>query len=356
MGVTMQLDWLSTLGIIAVYIGTGTIYSLGVRASRDETGVLPYEPAAAALCIEFIKLSLAVIMQIKSSPLSFEEDIRSLVKRWSIARWFVIPAWLYAVFNVLAFYNLQLVEPPTYRLLINSKVIWSGLLLHFFLGTKLNARKWFALVLLATACGVEQFSSFNIALGFLPLVLVPFQAFCSSLAGVMFQWLLQRPQERNSDDKNEPELGLWEKNIFLYSWGCLFQVAYILTFNPTALTVAKFQQTFSPLTIFIIFVNACGGLSTSLLLKYLDVVIKEYANFVEMVVVVLFSAMMFATPVSALLLVAVGLAGYSMYLYNVDVTPVAPTSPSVIYQPVTQEKGNDHVSLNVMDPESQRQR
>jgi len=76
-----------------------------------------------------------------------------------------------------------------------------------------------------------------------------------------------------------------------------------------------------------------------------------------MVVVVLLSAMLFSTHVSALLLLAVVLAGYSMYLYNVDVTPVAaPSAPVAIYTPISQNADDQHeeVSLDIISDSSHR--
>ena len=81
------------------------------------------------------------------------------------SRQFAVPAALYSVFNALAFYNLRLVSPPTYRLLINLKVLFSGLLLQGLIGTKLSKRQWLGLCILVMACGVEQWDSFDVNTG-----------------------------------------------------------------------------------------------------------------------------------------------------------------------------------------------
>jgi hypothetical protein len=39
-----------------------------------------------------------------------------------------VPAFLYCVYNRLMFTNLTFFEPATYRLLMNQRLIWSGIL------------------------------------------------------------------------------------------------------------------------------------------------------------------------------------------------------------------------------------
>lgn len=188
------------------------------------------------------------------------------------------------MFNALAFYNLRLVSPPTYRLLINLKVLFSGLLLQGLIGTKLSRRQWLGLVILVMACGIEQWDSFDIHTGITAILLICFQAFCSSFAGVYFQLLLQiRPAASVTPTRPEQELGLWEKNFFMYCWTLFFNVAYLAVANPDVLLApSKALATFDTNVIPIILLSGIGGVSTSLILRDMDVIVKEYANFAEM--------------------------------------------------------------------------
>lgn len=199
-----------------------------------------------------------------------------------LLRQFAIPAALYCVFNALAFYNLNLVSPPTYRLLINLKVLFSGLMLQFLIGTKLSRRQWLGLVLLVLACGVEQWDSFDYNTGLTAVILICLQALCSSFAGVYFQLLLQiRPSTPSTS--SQPELGLWEKNFYMYCWTIFFNTLYLAVFNqPVLLNPGAALSTFDANVIPIILMSGIGGVSTSLILRDMDVIVKEYANFAEM--------------------------------------------------------------------------
>lgn len=212
--------------------------------------------------------------------------IRSLSLSFPLhLRQFAVPAILYAIFNMLAFYNLRLVSPPTYRLLINLKVLFSGLLLQGLVGTRLSRRQWIGLVILVAACGVEQWDSFDYNTGLMAILLICFQAFCSSFAGVYFQLLLQLRPHSSTPTAASQELGLWEKNFFMYTWSILFNIAYLMLMNTEVLlNPGQALSTFDANVIPIVLLSGIGGVSTSLILRDMDVIVKEYANFAEMYV------------------------------------------------------------------------
>ncbi len=77
------------------------------------------------------------------------------------------------------------------------------------------------------------FYSNNKKIGLIPLLSVLLQAFCSSLGGVYFQWLLQKEDAAAATK----QVSLVEKNIFLYSWGVFFNLAYILVAQSNQLSM-----------------------------------------------------------------------------------------------------------------------
>jgi len=78
----------------------------------------------------------------------------------------------------------------------------------------------------------------------------------------------------------------------------------------------------------------------------MDVIVKEYANFAEMMVVVLGAYFFLASPLHASLFVAVAMVSLSLYLYNVPgaAAPAAATEkPNVAYAKVP------NIEMDVMD-------
>jgi len=58
------------------------------------------------------------------------------------------------------------------------------------------------------------------------------------------------------------------------------------------------------------------GFATSLLISFYDVILKEYANFIELVLTVALARLLFGTELKFALLVAVVIAGYSLLEYT----------------------------------------
>jgi len=311
---------------LLLYIATGSANSLLVKRSqtRDVHGNshYAYEPVTVTLSVTLFKLTVTAIYVFffLYPSQSLSKTFLSLIRKTRVARSFLIPACLYFGFDVLAFYNLQLVQPSTFRLLINLKVLFSGILLNLIIGIKLSFRQWVALIVLVAACGIEQIDSFDPNTGIIAIMFISLQALCSSSAGVYFQYLLQSNSSSSSTSshENSSSLGLWEKNLFLYFWTLLFNLIYLAILAPKVLwqpmeALNKFDANVIP----IIITSGIGGFSTSLILRDMDVIVKEYANFAEMCVVVVGAAIVLGSPIHLTLIVAVAMVTLSLYLYNV---------------------------------------
>jgi hypothetical protein len=179
--------------------------------------------------------------------------------------------------------------------------------------TPLSTKQWMALVLLIFGCGLEQLSSFDLDTGVLALIGLSAQAFCSSAAGVYNQYLLKT--------KDLAGLGLWEKNMFMYAWGILFTFIMInfqapeLVENPYIFIDIFYKEN---LLIYIILTNAFMGFSTSLLLRDMNVLYKEYANFLEMLILVAGTWLLFGITPHILIIPATMIVCYSLYTYNIE--------------------------------------
>ena len=308
------------LGYLLIYILTGAANSLLVKRSQhvapDGTRTYAYQPVAVTFCVTASKLLLtALYVFFFQTPNKSAASIAvSLSTKLSALWYFLVPAFLYFAFDTLAFFNLQLVQPATFRLLINIKVLFSGVLLFVIMGTRLSVRQWIALFVLLAACVVEQLDSFDLNTGVKAILLICLQALCSSSAGVYFQYLLQSSRAGISK-----ELGLWEKNLLMYTWSVLFNVLYLAVFFPATLShPLEATATFDVNVVPIILTSAIGGFCTSLILRDMSVIAKEYANFAEMCVVVVGGWLVLGAPIHVNLVVAVALVTYSLYLYNVQ--------------------------------------
>lgn len=158
---------------VAAYVVVWAAYALMVKASKVN-GHYPYNLFSCTLVIECVKLGLAYAYyrhlkqrnpgQCFSSPCitvvvsrrafgshfcvhSFLSHIteayaESLASKWAVAKFFAIPSAIYTLYNALAFVNLRLLEPATYRVLINVKIITSGLLFQYVFGKVLGVKQY----------------------------------------------------------------------------------------------------------------------------------------------------------------------------------------------------------------------
>ncbi|XXQ32866.1 EamA domain-containing protein [Plasmodiophora brassicae] len=308
------------LASVAGYITLWSAQALLIRGSvrpidpSDPTSPVayPYEVMGVTLAVELFKLVLALGIVLFTNTESSGDayfKARMLYRRFPDGLWFMIPAAIYTLYNGLAFVNLRLLQPATYRLLINVRILFSGLLLQTFFGTYLSRRQWIALAILLLACVIEQMGAFQLDTGLFPLITMSMQGLCSSLGGVYFQWLLQKQGD------GEP-LGLWSKNLYLYFWSVLANILAILIFraelaSPSAL-FANFDVGVAP----IVLAAGLGGVFTSFLLRDLDVIIKEYANFGEMVIVAIAQSYLFGAELRLALFLAILVVSYSLHMYQ----------------------------------------
>ncbi len=71
------------------------------------------------------------------------------------------------------------------------------------------------------------------------------------------------------------------------------------------------------------------GFATAFLLAEASVLVKEYANFFDMLLTVFLNWMLFSAPVKSTLLTAIVMVSVSLYLYNVPaVDPSAAADPA----------------------------
>ncbi|CAD7931333.1 unnamed protein product [Amoebophrya sp. A25] len=152
------------------------------------------------------------------------------------------------------------------------------------------------------ASPAEQFGAF-----FLGFICVMIMSVGSGLSGAVNEWLLK------AVDSDVP---LMRKNAWGYQWGCLLNFVGIIFFqsgkdNPM---MGVFDG-FSIKVWLIVFVNVALGLTVSLVLKYLDNVIKCIGGVMIIFVCALASAVLFDQPCTPEFLVAACIFGISSYLY-----------------------------------------
>lgn len=254
---------------------------------------------------------------------------------------YMVPAFLYCLYNNLAFVNLATFDPTTYYLLLQLRVVVTGILFQIIFEKYLSQRQWVSLILLTLGCMLKQvdLNSFyrdanddseaaalqagaavksspatpakNMT-GFdfsISAVFILAQTICSCLAGVYNEYLLK--------DKGA-EVNIFVQNVFMYMDSIICNAMILLlrgelldAFSPQNLgSIWRFS------VIIIIVNNAAIGIVTSFFLKYMNSILKTFASALELLFTAVLCYFLFAIPIYMNTALAIGVVSYAIYLYT----------------------------------------
>ncbi len=74
---------------------------------------------------------------------------------------YIIPSILYCLYNNLIFINLQTYDPTTYFLLLQFRVVVTGIVFQCLFKKRLTSLQWKSLLLLTSGCIVKQIDFTN---------------------------------------------------------------------------------------------------------------------------------------------------------------------------------------------------
>ena len=111
---------------------------------------------------------------------------------------YIVPALLYCVYNNLVYANLTFFDPGTYNVLMQLRIVLTGLLYQLLFSTRLGRNQWLAIILIMLGCVCKESPKLLGEGGRVPSalshawVLLAFQMACSVFAGVYNEKLLKK--------------------------------------------------------------------------------------------------------------------------------------------------------------------
>jgi len=309
--VAWGFDWESTSMSIFLFfwhVTSWTAWTLMIRDAKGSGETYAFDTLTVVLGTELTKLVLSIAFHFYFIPSDgWWKEVCSIVSQYHVGVYYAVPAIIYSLYNVLMYLNLTLFTPTNYRVLINIRVLWSGLLFQFIFNTKLGMHKWAGLCVLMLGCAVNQITpEFSLDTGLLALGSIGFQALLSSAGGVYSELLL----------KKNLEISLVVKNIYLYFWSSIGNLLFIMIFKPNLMVDGMFFKGWNLEVLCLVFLGSLCGFSTAIFLRYLNVLLKEFAHSAEMLLTAFLTAAFFGTPLTINVLISIFLVGVSIYLYN----------------------------------------
>lgn len=239
-----------------------------------------------------------------------------LAWRWEESRHYLMPALLYLVNDNLLFAILTLIDPATFEILGNMRILTTSLFyrLVFRRRRHMNQVQWASLVLLCVGtatsqlvtCGEEIISAIPIS-GFLLALLY---CFISGFAGVYLEYLMKRPTEQFNS--------FHFQNVQLYAYGVLLNAVPLYTYyykevNSMGIMMLAGSDVLTAITVLN---HALTGLVMGAIVKYLDNIARVYAHSISMIITILVSSLWLSRVPSIQLVLGSVIVLISLHLYH----------------------------------------
>jgi drug/metabolite transporter (DMT)-like permease len=249
------------------------------------------------------------------------------MEHWIMLWWYMIPAGLYALTDVMTYINLRTFDPATYYLLSEMKLVLTALVHQMLFQRRLNRWHWVALRMITIGCIIKMLDSLDgqrkegdgssaastnpTWINYMILVL---QVLASKVAGVYNEKLL----------KDKPSIPVNLQNICLYLDRILLLTVGLLSgyLEEAALAPSHVQMLFrEPVIVAMACVMATAGIVTSRFLKAFDSVYKSIAAELVVVALPFLSWLSFGMSVTVNMVASIGCVVLGMYVYSSQPAP-----------------------------------
>lgn len=307
--------------VFVAYIGFFVNQGILVTATKNSQDRYDYDVTTVVMLTELCKLLASTLLYLRDH--SFQSLLTEIGKNRKVLFLYFVPALLYCFYNNLAFVNLAAFDPTTYNLLLQFRVVITGLSFQVLFKKQLTRKQWLSLLLLTAGCIVKHlglpsksphaaggkvagiFSS--LFSGHMLLLLL--QVFCSCFAGVYNEFLLK---------DTGVNIDIMIHNVFMYIDSIVCNAAVLLVRGEawSAFSRASVATLVNPLVIAIIVNGAICGIVTSVFLKSLNSILKTFASALDLSVMAVLCWIIFKIPVDAYTVMAIAIVSIAIYCYS----------------------------------------
>jgi UDP-sugar transporter A1/2/3 len=298
-----------------------SITPLVMTASKNAAGGFDYSVPSSVLVSEVLKLAISAAMLLISV---LRGTLGAPVLRdGAVAEFcaYFLPSAVFFVNNNLVFHILRAVDPTTFQLLSQMKIIFTALLFRVFLKRRLSPVQYLALVILACGTACSQLPS---ARRRPAAAAAPFTGFCLSMVSSLFSALGGIYNEKLL--KGRPSASIHWQNMQMYVWGVGFN-ALTFSLKDARLLAAGgggFLAGYTHSAWAVVLCNAMNGLAVSAVLKYADNIARVYAHAVAMMLTMGASVRLFHAPITPQLVLSCVLVATSTLQYNLPPSLLQP--------------------------------
>jgi len=283
--------------------------SILMRVSRSEVGA-SWNPQTGVVMQEVIKALVCVVLLLKDGGL------RTVFADRNEALKTAIPAICYLIQNNLQYVAVGYLDASTYAVLYQLKILTTALLSVVILRKDLVCIQWVSLGLLTIGVSAVVLSQMSGSSGdegkskgmdtILPgLAAVLTACLMSGLAGVYFEKLLKGST-----------VSLWARNLQLALYSIVIGLVGLYGESMNSSVRTDFFHGYTTTVWLSILNNAFGGLLVAVVIKYADVILKNFAASLSIILTACISAIAFNTSVSSWFTLGTCMVIYAMFLYG----------------------------------------
>ncbi|KAG0068269.1 hypothetical protein BGZ93_008652 [Podila epicladia] len=323
-----------------------------VMALAQSPGRPVFYSSTAVFINELVKLFVCTGMTIHETikdtgrfyPQDFINDVIG-GDAWKLA----IPAMLYAIQNNLQYVASHALDPSTFQVTYQLKILTTALFSVLLLNRSLPALKWMSLVMLTAGIGLVSVEESNnraankksnnaestSALSdiiqeeaaktmkkaaamaaerpdvFVGLMAVLVACVLSGLAGVYFEKILKGSQGT-----------IWLRNIQLSLFSLPFSLLAVYLKDGEGVTEQGFFAGYDMLVVTAIACQSAGGLIVAVVVKYADNILKGFATSISIVISAIASVAIFGSKIGSIFMFGTVLVLGATYLYSLPDKPV----------------------------------
>ncbi|KAE9552331.1 hypothetical protein FO519_004456 [Halicephalobus sp. NKZ332] len=287
-----------------------------VRSTRYRKEDEVFITTVNVFIMEAIKLALCsgiLIFQEKSIPRFLSSCKSAVFDDFSETMKICIPAIIYILQNNLYYVALTNLEPTTFCVTYQLKILTTALMLKFILGKNISPNQWIALVLLIVGISDVQLqyqppapmAGYLVQKPFVGFLAVATMCFTSAFAGVYMEKVLK-----------QSTVNVWMQNIRLALFGLVISLISMLYRDYNTIQIDGFFRGFDGAVCLMTFMNASGGLLIAVVMKYADNIMKSYAQSTAIVGAAIGSWLLFDFVPNGLFVFGTALVVISIIIYT----------------------------------------
>lgn len=277
--------------------------------------------STAVIVVELLKLVFSaafVIFYQKDSVSSIYKFIFKDDRRNSLL--LAVPASCYIVQMTLEYIAFANIDPASFSVLVQMKVLFTALFFKIVLGKKLKKKQMLSLIILTVGvmlCNLsKKDDSSEVAGDKFTGILATFGIAVSSGFASVYTEKVIKSASAQSSTKTKEQYSLAHMQCQLAVVSLFILGFYALIQDSEAILKGGFFQNFNGPAFFSCLNSSVGGLIVATVLKYADSVLKGYATAVSVVLTGVLSSHLFGTDLSMLFGMGMINVVVSVLLYN----------------------------------------